>query len=265
MLKIGFLLFAFCLITQMTYAQDVIYKKGGKKIHAVVKEIGLDEVKYLKYDDQQGVLYSIAKDLIIKIKFENGETEYFIEDFDNPEFYADQRNKALKFNFFSPLFGYSEFSYEQNLAPGRSFEVKLGGVGLGKNINGRDARGLYVGGSYKFYRKPDHYLRGMRYAHIMKGGYIRPEIIFGAYGEVDPDKRNSSFDERRTVTFGALMVNFGKQWVFSDIIVMDMFLGLGYGFDSTSDEAIHNFTFVKLGDGFSFATSFGFRLGVLLK
>ncbi len=264
MLKISALIFLFCLTAQFARAQDIIYKKTKKSLKVKVKEIGLDEVKYVKYEDQDGVIYSIAKDAILKIKFENGETEYFISDFDNPEYYADQKRRAIKFNFFSPLFGHSEFAFENNLAPGRSIEAKVGFVGLGKNLAERDARGLYLGASYKFYHKPSYYMRGMHYAHILKGGYIRPEIIFGSYSENDPNKVYNS-GERRTVNFGSLMINVGKQWVYSDFFLLDMYLGLGYGFDSVSNGATHNFSNVRLGEGVSIAIATGFRIGILIK
>ncbi len=261
--KITTLILLFSLSTNFVMAQDVIYKKGGKKMEVKVKEIGLDEVKYVEYNNQDGVIYSISKDAIDKVKFENGRTETFITDFENPELYADQKKRALKIGFLGPLFGFTEFSFEQNLAPGRSFEIKLGGIGLGKNIDNRDARGVYVGASYKFYNKPSHFLRGMRYAHILKGGYIRPEIAFGSYGEQDPNKRNS-IGERRTVTFGTLMLNLGKQWVYSDAFLLDLFVGIGYGFDSTSNEGgQYNFTNVTTDAGIAFAA--GFRIGFLIK
>jgi hypothetical protein len=84
-------------------------------------------------------------------------------------------------------------------------------------------------------------VRGMKYAHILKGGYIKPEIVFGGYG-VDRSQYsytyNSSYSYytssystyRRNVTFGGFLVNFGKQWVMDDLFVFDMYVGVGYGF-----------------------------------
>ena len=266
MLKISALIFCFCLTAQFVSAQDIIYKKDGKKIHAFVKEIGLDEIKYVKYDDQDGILYSIAKDMVLKIKFENGDIETFIPDFENPAFYADQKRRAIKFNFFSPLFGYSQFTYEQNLAPGRSFEVSLGGIGLGKDLGGREARGLFLSGGYKFYHKPSYYLRGMHYAHILKGGYLRPQFTIGSFSELDPNKGYST-GERRTVTFATVMLNVGKQWVYSDFFLLDIYFGAGYAFDSLGDEiAAHNYSSVRIGEGgVNFAMSAGLRVGILIK
>jgi hypothetical protein len=262
MLKISTLIFLFCLTSQFVVAQDIIYKKGGKKIHAKIKEIGLDEVKYLRYDDLDGVLYSISKDAIDKIKFEDGRVERFISDYDNPELYADQKKRALKFNFLSPLFGFSEFTYEQNLAPGRSFETKLGIIGLGRDIRENEGRGVYVGASYKFYNKPSHFLRGMRYAHILKGGYLRPEIAFGSYSEINPDKRNPSDADRRNVTFGTVLLNLGKQWVYSDVFLLDIYGGLGFGFDNVKDEGTYNYS-NAMANGFAFTA--GLRIGFLIK
>lgn len=262
MLKFFSMILIFCFSQQMLKAQDVIYKKGGKKMEVKIKEIGMDDIKYVELDDQDGVIRSIAKDAVEKIKYENGKVEEFVSDFDNPEFYADQKNKAIKINFFSPMRGFTELAYEQNLAPGRSIEAKMGIIGLGFNKEDRNPGGFYGGFSYKFYRTPDHYLRGMRYAHILKGGYVRPEIVFGGYSE-DVDKDFNGSTERRNVTFGAVMINLGKQWVFSDAFLLDLYVGGGYGFDSTGDTGTDNFTVLISEVGF--AGQFGFRIGVLLK
>lgn len=258
--KFGMAILVIFMAQQFAFAQDIIYKKGGEKLEVKVKEIGLDEVKYARWEDQDGILYSIAKETILKIKFENGRTEQFINDFDNPEFYVDQKKRAIKMNFFSPIYGFTELAYEQNLAPGRSVEAKLGFIGLGMNNENRESKGLYGGVSYKFYNKPSHFVRGMRYAHILKGGYLRPEIAFGSYTEEDPDKINF---ERRTVTFGTFMLNLGKQWVYSDIFLLDLYFAAGYGFDNIDDVAIHNYTNVITDPGFAFAM--GFRIGLLIK
>ena len=68
LLKFSVMIFLFCISAQFVMAQDIIYKKSGKKIKVKVKEIGLDEINYVMFDDQDGILHSIAKDEIDKIK-----------------------------------------------------------------------------------------------------------------------------------------------------------------------------------------------------
>ena len=264
-----------CFTASMLMGQDIIYKKDQSKLKVKVKEVGLDEIKYVNYDDQEGIVFAIAKDAIIKVKFENGSTQYFIDDFNNPDYYFDQKKHALKINFLSPLNGHFAIGYEQNMEPGRSIEARLGLVGIGKNRKDwhdtpRDARGAYVGASYKFYTKPSHYIRGMRYAHILKGSYIRPEFVFGAYSESE-DYDNYDWDGgndegRRTVTFGGLLINFGKQWVFDDAFLVDLYFGLGYGFDNSGEEIVkNNFALQRTGEDTNLAFTGGLCIGFLLK
>lgn len=68
---------AFAIITLVTFAQDMIVKKDGSIIQAKVSEIGTSEVKYKKWSNQDGPLYTIAKNDILAITYQNGEKETF--------------------------------------------------------------------------------------------------------------------------------------------------------------------------------------------
>ncbi len=59
------------------YAQDVIVKKDGSTILSKVVEIGSAEVKYKKFSNQDGPMYTILKTEIQAINYENGEKESF--------------------------------------------------------------------------------------------------------------------------------------------------------------------------------------------
>jgi hypothetical protein len=58
-------------------AQDVIFKKNGDEINAKVEEVGVNEVKYKKFDNQDGPMYTLLKSEIFMIKFANGTKEVF--------------------------------------------------------------------------------------------------------------------------------------------------------------------------------------------
>jgi len=60
-------------------SQDVIIKKDGTDINVKVKEITIDAVKYLNFDNQNGPLYTISKTDIFRIKYENGKVESFVK------------------------------------------------------------------------------------------------------------------------------------------------------------------------------------------
>lgn len=58
-------------------AQDVIVKKDGSTILSKVIEIGTAEVKYKKWNNQNGPNYTIPKSVVQAINYENGEKETF--------------------------------------------------------------------------------------------------------------------------------------------------------------------------------------------
>ncbi|MCD4732426.1 MAG: hypothetical protein K8R74_17625, partial [Bacteroidales bacterium] len=162
-------------------AQDQIYKKTKEVIHCKVKEISLDDIKYKLFDANNEIIYSIDKAQISKVVLENGDEIQFKDNFKNPENYADNKKNALKIDFLSPLTGNTSLSYEHSIQPGRSYEITLGLIGLGIDPNNHNQAGFFVKGGLKFLKSPDFYLRGMRYAHILKGSYVKPEIAFGYY------------------------------------------------------------------------------------
>jgi uncharacterized protein (TIGR02145 family) len=63
-------------------AQDIITKKSGEDIEAIVTEIGLEVVKYKKSSNLEGPSYTISKSDIFRIKYKNGEIEMFAKNID---------------------------------------------------------------------------------------------------------------------------------------------------------------------------------------
>ena len=58
-------------------SQDVIVKKDKTSIVSKVLEITGSEVKYKKFDNQDGPTYSLEKSEIVNIVYQNGEVEFF--------------------------------------------------------------------------------------------------------------------------------------------------------------------------------------------
>lgn len=69
-----------CLASLTVSAQDVIVKKDGSTILSKVTEIGTTDVKYKKWSNIEGPLYTIAKANVLSINYENGEVETFSEE-----------------------------------------------------------------------------------------------------------------------------------------------------------------------------------------
>lgn len=59
----------------IAHAQDVIVKKDGNTITSKVTEITSSEIKYKKFSNQNGPTYTINKNEVNYINYENGERE----------------------------------------------------------------------------------------------------------------------------------------------------------------------------------------------
>jgi hypothetical protein len=244
---IALLLVAFFSVSGL-YAQDTIVKRDSVKINCSIKEILSDEIKYLT--PGVDIVIGINKDDVSRVILSSGLVIKFqkaIEDKDN---YKGQNKNALKFRLLSPLYGYSDFVYEHSLKPGASIECAVGIVGLG-NKYGDDLGGISLRLGYKFIKSPDYYLKGMQYAHILKGAYFEPQLAASFY------KRNAD-----QITSAAILFNVGNQWVFNDMILIDLYFGLGYGY--SSDNSInYQYGYVTGASEFPIAITSGFRIGVL--
>ena len=79
-MQIRLILFSFFLLTTVStiYAQDIILKVNGDEIQAKIIEVDADEVKYKRFDNESGPVYSLPKSDIFMIKYENGEKDVFV-------------------------------------------------------------------------------------------------------------------------------------------------------------------------------------------
>lgn len=251
---------------QLLQAQDQIYKKTSEVIHCKVKEIGLEEIKYQLPEPNNEIIYSISKDKISRVVLENGQEIIFKDNFSDPENYIDNKKNAIKVDFLSPLTGNTTFAYERSIRPGRSYEVTLGIIGLGIDPGDVNPAGFFTKGGIKFIKSPDFYMRGMRYAHVLKGGYVKPEIAFGYFEQDDYyDSYYSSGYTRESVISVALFLNLGKQWIIDNAFLMDFYFGFGYGFSDGSNYETYYYGYI-IGDGsFPIAFQAGLKIGGLFK
>jgi hypothetical protein len=282
----------FCSSTFL-FAQDKIYRQNGKVVEAKIIEVGSGEIKYREFNNPNGPIYVLESDRIKKIVYENGKEEKFIDNLKDPERYAGQLKNAIKINFFSPLYGYTEIGFERSTGVGKGFEFSVGFIGLGKSerldwyynqlvSTRRNQGGAFVSGGYKFGKLPNFVLFGKtKMSHIMQGTYAKPILYVGHYSEnMIEDKGNSNYEVgKQQVTFGALQIEIGKQWVFGDKVVLDFYYGLGYGIDNKKDSfqdlysgydyyentTAFNYANARLGKSPGLSASFGLKLGLLIK
>jgi hypothetical protein len=261
----------FLLLSFKSYSQDKIYLKGSKDVlNVTLLEIGLESIKYKPYGQEDSPVLNIEKMKVSKIVTANGDEYTFADPMVDPAMYADQKKNALKLGFFNPFLGSMQFTYERSIKPGKSFETTLGIIGLGFDPSEIQPRGATIKVGYKFIKTPDYILPGMRSSHILNGGYIRPEVIFNfyTYDSYNYDYSFYPYETTRKESFsGALVLNVGKQWVFSNSFLIDFYLGAGYGFASNADNYDNNnhFGFVGAFPEFPIAFTGGLRVGFLFK
>ena len=263
-----FALLLFLFLPLLVTAQDQIHKKNKEIIECVVREVGTEEIKYNLPEYNDVVIFSIEREKVSKIVFADGHELEIVNELYNPENYLDNRTRAIKVDFISPLTGNTTFSYEQVIKPGRSWEASLGLIGMGIDPNDNNAVGLFAQFGLKFIKSPDFYFSRMRYAHLLKGGYVKPELSIGLYGIDRVDYYYPYYNEtRETVFSAAMMVNFGKQWVFDNVMLFDLYVGVGYGFSTGtySDDLDYNFGYATGPPEFPIALQAGINLGYLIK
>ena len=75
------LLFFLAFLTTATTlsGQDIITKKDGTDIQARILEITTSEVKYKKFSNIDGPIFTLPKSEILTVRYENGENEVFSE------------------------------------------------------------------------------------------------------------------------------------------------------------------------------------------
>ena len=201
---------------------------------------------------------------------------------------------VLKLNVISPLLGYSQFSFEKSIANRRSLEFGLGIIGAGRNLNiqphtislsldrlspvnyrpgHKNQFGSFFEFGYKFIKPIKNYKlskSNFNAMHALKGSYIKPSFILGAYSFNQFRDDSSLVKVRRHHRFGALMVNLGHQFEFKSKVVLELYLGVGGEIDNVKDEDDlygHPFVLVIAKDNPSSNLAFtaGLRFGFLLK
>lgn len=265
----------FFLFHNAVMAQDTLFKRNREVLVVKISEVGLDEVKYKLWGYDDGPTVVVAKDQLQKIIFANGAVQIIQPELTDPRNYSGQKRNALKFDFFSLLRNDLSLGYERSLRPGRSIEANLGIVGVGVNKNKDEASGAFFRFGYKFINTPDYYSRGTRFSHLLNGAYARPDLIVGSYAvtrttegyfqnPLPPYNYIHTYSTSRVKTnYAAFHISLGKQWIYGDAFLIDVFGGLGYVISDSDKEGYGIEYGVLNGGGSSFSASGGFRIGLL--
>ncbi len=281
---------------------DTLVTRKSERIPCKITEIGEDEIKYKKANNLEGPVYSTHKNKLREMIFANGTRELITQD----EMAVDQKStpellnetRAFKVEPFTPFMNHICVGYEQMLKVGTNVEVKLGYIYNGLNTNFNSGIysynrnrvygiGGYAKGGIKFMLGQDFVMRGMRYAHPLKGRYVRFDVDFVSvkYSGVSrylyspyysPSNQPVSTDI--TNMSGGIFITYGRQFVLGDILTLDYYVGIGGAVQNTKysnpaytqngsypyrDYNYYYFAHTMIGN--TFATTFGLSIGYIAK
>lgn len=213
-------------------AQDKIIKKDKSTIECKIVEIGVEEIKFKLIDNDELVI-AISVDEVMKVIFASGREMMFANPLEDPDLYEGDHKNALKMNFMSPVVGFLGFSYEKSLKPGKSIENEFGIIGIG--FVDESAGGIYLASGLKFFKTPDFYSKRIKYSHVLKGTYIKPQLNLAIYGYENYYNYPTPGPVKENIIAGAILCHLGKQIVYNNSFVLDYSVGVGYGFVSQSE------------------------------
>lgn len=73
------LIFLLCVFHFHGFSQDIIMLKTGDEIQSKVVEVGIDIIKYNRFDNLTGPIYTVEKSKVFMIKYQNGSKDIFTE------------------------------------------------------------------------------------------------------------------------------------------------------------------------------------------
>ena len=264
-------------------AQDVIIKNNGDSIYCKVKEVGIDNIKYVQPNLSSETIFYISKAIVHSIYFENN--SFIIISYDKNdgstkrqatniptgpiEYNKTDKKMSIKINTLAMVTGSFELSLERSIKRGISFDI--GGAYVfssadylvtGAQMN--QTYGYYLRGGIKFIKSSDKYLHQQSQPHILQGFFVKPEIIY------------SSINRYHDYTYGAkpvyyqctsLIVNVGKQFVMNNAMSIEWNVGIGLGIsnDNNGAEFYHSNILIEEFPPFFLPLSFtaGFKIGIL--
>ncbi len=269
--------------------EDIIIKKDGSTLKTKISEIGADEVKFKLYNNPEGPTMSLKKSEINSVKIDGQSVYEYKED---PRSTSNKailnKTSCLKFYFFSPLNNHLAFGYEWMNKPGFNWDAGIGiigpGTGLVDDFRNRKVKGTFIRFGPKFLlgSSSDIEIEGAKYAHPLKGRYIKVEMILNAMsvtntldtGYYPAIGKMTYTNKYQSMTFN---IGYGRQFIFGNTLTVGYYLGLGYSFENKSTNLINTpkywyedyqanrYSHSFYGKNFPLATTFRFTIGYIMR
>jgi len=193
------------LISKNINAQDIIFLKSGDKIDSKILEVNIDNIKYKKYSNQNGPVFTIPKKDIRMVTYENGESDIFNKKTSNKEETKELRRNRINIDVLAFTYnGPTYVSYERINENGK--------IGYEIPINLHMAEGEFMGITTGLNLK--YYVSGNA-----KGFYVGPSLALGVFDF------NYDYDYTFSVIPGAKL---GYQFQLSNLFGLSLGGTVGY-------------------------------------
>jgi hypothetical protein len=157
------------------YAQDIIFFKDGTQLKTKIIEIRTSVIVYKRYKQADETIYTVSKDKVMMIEYNNGAIEIINEDTESRAFTTNRR-KMFTINLLGAYTGSIHLAYEKL--------NRRGTFGVKTNITASVAPDLFlgiyaIGSDFNFYRggqKKFNYFFGPSF----RTGVVRSEGFFAA-------------------------------------------------------------------------------------
>ena len=250
--------FFFVFISGTIFSQaDTLYLQKNKKIACKISEINESEIKYKLATNIDGPAYVIEKTSVNKYTLSSGFTELILPDelsLENEHKEILGNRQVIKIQPFGFAFNHISFAYESVIKVGMNLDVEAGYInselGSTNSIfrnsginNSLHNSGFYFKPGIKFFLGQDFSVKGLKYAHPLKGRYIKLDLAVSYINFQDlsmtyysqngypynngPGLMQTVYSNMNTIAYGGF-VNYGRQFILGNILTLDYYVGVGF-------------------------------------
>lgn len=239
-----------CLLVVFAQAQDTLYYTNGNQIVGKVEEVGTDQVSYRANTGGSEVKVVVKKMELARIVFQNGQQLDFDTNkdgiaptgnayYNKHEPDPTDKKHAFKVDFISPTLNHFVIGYEQVVGDRINIEFKLGYIGLETKTreylyNYENTQGYMAKVGIKFLHHPERY-----HEQALTGWYLKPELMYSRWTGMRLESNYAPYpyhltwtEVKYTVSSVALNLVIGRQVLLGRRVTLDLFGGLGYGFQN---------------------------------
>jgi hypothetical protein len=242
---------------------DTLYTKTKRKIPCKIVEVNDQDIKYKLVAIADGPLYVMSKDKIFRYSLSSGFSEIIVPDelsLENEHGEISNKRTVIKIQPFGLMNAHVSFAFERVIKVGTNLDIEMGYVNSSMNKRqmiqnnvytsyGKEplCTGLYLKPGVKFFLGQDFSMKGMKYAHPLKGRYLKFDLAISylSFQNVARDvqirsqmppyyySRATLFTNITSVAYGGF-INYGRQFILANALTLEYYIGVGYSGNTTT-------------------------------